>query len=1371
MIAATRFWCDLYQRYARIESHLLLAIILFPLVPLKVQAQVPANPFSYSRTSLFSYYTAADGAKAGLLASETIEPNQPQLCVTTSYLYDAFGNKSTATTANCQNASGHALFTGRTSQNTYPTTTINQSILVNGQSTMVAVVAGLFPATTINAKNQSESKTYDPRFGVVLSLTGPNNLTTQWKFDDFGRVIEETRADTTKMVTAYCVLAVTGLDTSSNSVGCPTPVANEAPADAVTFVQATPTSNAGAPIGPFVRTYSDRLGRSIRVVTESFDGDNQPSANNAALIVRDVVYNSYGAKVLETQPYFLSTGSSKTSGSNDVGVTETEYDLLGRPVVVYVADVHGSQASRPFGVTRSGVEYGSYGSSPAAKQTITYFALKTSTINDKLQKRDEEKNVNGELTLVTDFSGAQLAHQRDAFGNLITTLDALKNSIAVTYDFRGRKTKMVDPDSGTWNYDYDALGQLVWQQSPNQLVQQLAQGVSVATTMAYDQLGRMTQRTEPEYTSNWSYDTYADQSACNWGVGKLCESGTTTGVNRKFAYDNLGRPLKSRTTVASGPSFATALSYEPVTGRIATQTYPTGLKVGYNYTTRGYLQSLVLLTPAVVNPLPNTPGGTAGPSVTIAPNSALWTAKVVSAWGNAEQHSFGSGVTGMAGYEAATGRITSLAAGASGNVLSQQYAWDSLNRLTTRIDDNGDTASGISTGAVSEVFTYSDGLNRLTQYQVSAPAIPAFSRTVDLQYNALGMLLYKTDVGNYNYGPQGSGATRPHALQSTSDGTVYTYDANGNLKTASAGKYRSISYTSFNLPDSQSGVMGPSGLPQYRWQYDENHARIKEEQVTSAGTRTLWYAHADNQGGLSFEYEVPAGSNTAAASNRHFLSAGGQVIGVLVSAGPIPVLPPAQLDPPSPLLVSGNYPLNKVEYWHKDHLGSLITTTDHAGTVTQRYAYDPFGKRRYVNGSYDEFGSVVIDWTSNTNKGTSRGFTSHEHLDDIGLVNMNGRIFDPTLGRFLQPDPVVQNNFELQNYNRYGYCYNNPMTCTDPSGLSWFYMFEVAWRDPEFRGMLAMFVAVVIGAPNGATGWAAFGQAAEAGFVSGAIASNSLQGGVQGAFTSAAFFGAGNLIDGGNFFTGGGTDPASASKYLKGVALHGVVGCVTSVASGGQCGPGALSAAFAKALTPAISGIAGDNHFAGIFLAAAVGGTSSQLGGGKFENGAKTAAFGYLFNELLHQHDGTAAGRRRAMQLSGHHDIYDPALEGVYPEEFLVGGLTIKAGKGLLTLLATDGAVIAEREVAQVTLNKIAGDGFRDEVAGLLRQAGYQAEIEVSKWTIFGRRVIDIDVWKNGVNLGGIETKVGGAVYNASQRAKDAWLKMGGYIVNVVRGP
>jgi RHS repeat-associated protein len=151
---------------------------------------------------------------------------------------------------------------------------------------------------------------------------------------------------------------------------------------------------------------------------------------------------------------------------------------------------------------------------------------------------------------------------------------------------------------------------------------------------------------------------------------------------------------------------------------------------------------------------------------------------------------------------------------------------------------------------------------------------------------------------------------------------------------------------------------------------------------------------------------------------------------VLVTNGNLPTLGASQTAP----AVLGFTTAVKLEYWHKDQLGSLIATTDHLGGVTERYAYDPFGKRRYTNSTYDAFGALVIDWTTSTNKGSDRGFTGHEHLDDLGLIHMNGRIYDPTIGRFMQADPRISRPFNLQDFDRYSYCFNNPVTCTDPSG-------------------------------------------------------------------------------------------------------------------------------------------------------------------------------------------------------------------------------------------------------------------------------------------------------------------------------------------------
>ncbi|MDT9002474.1 RHS repeat-associated core domain-containing protein, partial [Paucibacter sp. APW11] len=936
-------------------------------------------------------------ANKGLLQSETVEPDNAQLCVVTSYDYDAYGNKKQATTANCAGASGDALFASRSSGNTFAAQAVSVA------STSVSIPAGLFATSSSNALTHSESREYDPRFGVVTKLTGPNGLTTSWTYDELGRKLSELRADGTSTVYYYCLVG--NSSDPLNSPGCNS--GNVTPAespgsDAYAYVHTEPRDKAGTKMGAFVRIYTDKAGRELRSATESFDGGSPGAAQSTGVIVSDTAYTATGQKQFVTAPYFLASKSSTLAGSNDVGVTETQYDALGRPVAVYQSfKADALDAAAP---TRS---FGSYGTRGYSLQTVAYAGLSITSTNDKGQKRTEEKNANGEVIRITDASGAQLLHQRDAFGNLVQTKDPLGNNSTIAYDLRGRKLSLIDPDAGTSKYGYDAIGQMVWQQSAKQVA------ASVKTTMVYDQLGRMKTRTEAEYTSTWVYDS------CAKGVGKLCGTSTTRGLSRSISYDALGRPISSSTQISSGSGFSTGNSftslvdYDANTGRLSTQTYPSGVKIGYNYTARGYLASVELKTAATVKPLPDAKGVKAADQA-LAIGYKLWTAQRQNAWGKLEQQQYGNGVISTAAFDSAMGRVTDLKAGPGDFIVDQHYAWDSLGQLTSRADNNGDTnVSGMQRLAVNETFSYADSLNRLTQYTVSLPATPGAKRTVNLQYNALGLLLSKSDVGNYAYNAQGG--VRPHALKSvtTAQGTTtYGYDDNGNLASADNGKYTSLSHTSFNLPDSGSGLQGPAG--KYAWQYDENHARVLETHVTSEGTRQTWYLHPDNQGGLAFESEVaPNGT----VSNRHYISAGGQTIAVLVSTGALPANPATA----APTVFV------KLEYWHKDHLGSLISTTDHTGTLTARYAYDPFGKRRYLNGSYDEFGAIVADWSSTLNAGTDRGFTGHEHLDDLGIVHMNGRLFDPRLGVFLQADPMLQDPFNLQNYNRYGYCYNNPM--------------------------------------------------------------------------------------------------------------------------------------------------------------------------------------------------------------------------------------------------------------------------------------------------------------------------------------------------------
>jgi RHS repeat-associated protein len=117
-------------------------------------------------------------------------------------------------------------------------------------------------------------------------------------------------------------------------------------------------------------------------------------------------------------------------------------------------------------------------------------------------------------------------------------------------------------------------------------------------------------------------------------------------------------------------------------------------------------------------------------------------------------------------------------------------------------------------------------------------------------------------------------------------------------------------------------------------------------------------------------------------------------------------------------------------YAYTDILGSLTALVNENGTVAERYAYDPWGKRRNPN-----------SWSSpdtRTSFLVNRGYTMHEHLDQFGIINMNGRVYDPLTASFFSPDPYVQAPDNWLNYNRYSYCLNNPFKYTDPDGEFFF---------------------------------------------------------------------------------------------------------------------------------------------------------------------------------------------------------------------------------------------------------------------------------------------------------------------------------------------
>ena len=160
-----------------------------------------------------------------------------------------------------------------------------------------------------------------------------------------------------------------------------------------------------------------------------------------------------------------------------------------------------------------------------------------------------------------------------------------------------------------------------------------------------------------------------------------------------------------------------------------------------------------------------------------------------------------------------------------------------------------------------------------------------------------------------------------------------------------------------------------------------------------------------------------------------------------------------------------------------NHLGSSSVITDDTGNTTETIDYHPFGTYRIRQDLDPSFPD------------TNYTFTGQEDDDGTGLYNYNARLYDPELGRFISADSIIPEPGNLQAFNRYSYCVNNPLVYVDPSG-HFFGIDDI---------LIGMAITALIGATTGATVAAVNGTDIGMGALTGAISGASVYlGGIPG---------------------------------------------------------------------------------------------------------------------------------------------------------------------------------------------------------------------------------------------------------------------------------
>ncbi len=367
-----------------------------------------------------------------------------------------------------------------------------------------------------------------------------------------------------------------------------------------------------------------------------------------------------------------------------------------------------------------------------------------------------------------------------------------------------------------------------------------------------------------------------------------------------------------------------------------------------------------------------------------------WQRKDTDAYDHTLSEVLGNGLVNRYEHHAFTGRPMQIYTNDNNRAIRElHYQYDAHNNVTYRND--------LKLGIVDR-WEY-DALDRVERNTIDARGQTNghadFNGPFEFHYDELGNLKFKTGVGIYEYKGLKSG---PHAV-SKANQLNYQYDKVGNLvrtyRDGSKTSERTLTWTEFNKPES---ITRNGKTVQFF--YDANHNRYLKK--SSDGSETLYF-------GKTYERVKDASGDV---QHKHFVYADGKLIALNTQTRD-----------------AQNKLKNKqVRYLHYDALNSVDMITDGYGGVVERRSYDTWGKQRAITWTSDSPAQAI----------TNRGYTGHEQIEEVGLIHMNGRVYDAELGRFLSADPYVQSPYQTNSFNRYSYVWNNPLKYTDPTGFNAF---------------------------------------------------------------------------------------------------------------------------------------------------------------------------------------------------------------------------------------------------------------------------------------------------------------------------------------------
>ncbi|MGW9213575.1 TreTu family toxin [Embleya sp. NPDC055664] len=626
----------------------------------------------------------------------------------------------------------------------------------------------------------------------------------------------------------------------------------------------------------------------------------------------------------------------------------------------------------------------------------------TLSINDARGKPKELREYNGGKPEGDGYT--KITYTYTPREELKTVTDAGGNTWTYTYDFLGRRTHVEVPDKGPSDTRYDLVGRVIGTTD--------ARGQKLAYT--YDALGRKTASykdtvADANLLAEWTYDRYAKGQA----DGSSRYVGGKSGA--KYTSEITGfepgtyRPAGTRTTIPAAEGklagvYTTSTKYEPRVGLPVSTKVPAhgGLPAEtllYGHNDAGLLTELggatFYLSWAEYDPYGRNTLAVLGaeplqPGFTSAYDPA--TGRLLST----EWQKPGVKVDATSYTYKPNGDVTSIKTVRDGTTTDTQcFAYDSHRRLKEAWTDTAgtDTPTAPRDGGLGACTTQTP-----TPSTVGGPDPYWQTFTYDVVGNRTKLVDHdptddptKNVTTEYGYRAGTTSTDRTHRLDTVTVKTGtreavttgLTYDPSGNTKTR-PGADANVQTLTWNEEDKLTKVASATGTGDYVYDADGNRIIRRE-----AGKTTLYLG--------SDELTTNTDQSGPVVGTRYYQTAGGAAV-----------------------VRNGN---GMLVYVAVDHHGTPTSTLDATTLTATRRQSKPFGEPRGPQPT-----QAGGQWPDD------KGFLG-KPMDTTGLTHVGAREYDPTLGRFISVDPLMD-LADAQQMHGYNYGNNNPVTRSDPTGLS-----------------------------------------------------------------------------------------------------------------------------------------------------------------------------------------------------------------------------------------------------------------------------------------------------------------------------------------------